>query len=220
MPIASLPGMRERTVTISSSGKTFSLTGWKIGWSCAAPELTAAVRAVHQFVTFAVATPFQHAVASGLAAPDAYYRGLRDDYRSRRDRLCEGLEAAGFEVRRPEGTYFALADMRPLGYEDGRGVLPLARREGRRRRDPGERLHGGRPAAAPGPLRLLQGRRDARRGAAAAAPAQGLNAGHARPRRLRRRVPGDAARRDPRPRARPHRRRAPRRARARRHRSG
>ena len=120
VPIASLPGMRERTVAISSGGKTFSLTGWKIGWACASSELTAAVRAVHQFVTFAVATPFQHAVATGLAAPDSYYAELRDDYLKRRDRMCEGLEAAGFAVRRPEGTYFALADVRPLGCEDGR----------------------------------------------------------------------------------------------------
>jgi N-succinyldiaminopimelate aminotransferase len=118
LPIATLPGMRERTVTISSAGKTFSLTGWKVGWSCAAPELTAAVRAVHQFVTFAVATPFQHAVAAALAAPDAYYERLREDYRARRDRLCTGLAAVGLEVRPPEGTYFALADIRPLGFDD------------------------------------------------------------------------------------------------------
>jgi len=131
VPLATLPGMRERTVTISSGGKTFSLTGWKIGWACAAPALTAAVRAVHQFVTFAVSTPFQHAIAAGLGAPDAYYRGLRDDYRSRRDRLCDGLEAAGFGVRRPEGTYFALADVRPLGFEDGREFcLSLVERVG------------------------------------------------------------------------------------------
>ncbi len=120
VPIASLPGMRERTVSLSSSGKTFSLTGWKIGWSCAAPPLAAAVRAVHQFVTFAVSTPFQHAVATALATSDAYYTALRDDYRTRRDRLCDGLEAAGFDVRRPAGTYFALADVRPLGFEDDR----------------------------------------------------------------------------------------------------
>jgi N-succinyldiaminopimelate aminotransferase len=120
VPIASLPGMRERTVTISSAGKTFSLTGWKIGWSCAAPALADAVRAVHQFVTFAVSTPFQHAVAAALATRDAYYTALRDDYRTRRDRLCDGLEAAGFDVMRPAGTYFALADVRPLGFEDDR----------------------------------------------------------------------------------------------------
>jgi N-succinyldiaminopimelate aminotransferase len=118
VPLASLPGMRERTVTISSAGKTFSLTGWKIGWSVAPPELASAVRAVHQFVTFAVATPLQHAAASALAAPDAYYARLRVDYRARRDRLCEGLAEIGFGVRPPEGTYFALGDIRPLGYDD------------------------------------------------------------------------------------------------------
>ena len=118
VPIASLPGMRERTVTISSAGKTFSLTGWKIGWTCAPPDLAAAVRAVHQFVTFAVATPFQHAAAAALPADDGYYATLRAGYLARRDRLCEGLEDVGFGVRRPEGTYFVLADIRPLGYDD------------------------------------------------------------------------------------------------------
>ena len=118
VPVATLPGMRERTVTISSAGKTFSLTGWKVGWSCAAPELAAAVRAVHQFVTFAVATPLQHAAAAALGAPDEYFTRLRDDYRARRDRLCDGLAEIGFGVRPPEGTYFALADIRPLGYDD------------------------------------------------------------------------------------------------------
>jgi len=118
VPLAALPGMRERTVTISSAGKTFSLTGWKVGWTCASPDLTAAVRAVHQFVTFAVSTPFQHAAATALAAPDSYYRELREGYRSRRDRLCDGLAAVGFGLRPPEGTYFALADIRPLGWDD------------------------------------------------------------------------------------------------------
>jgi len=118
VPIATLPGMRERTVTISSAGKTFSLTGWKVGWTCAPPDLAAAVRAVHQFVTFAVATPFQHAVAAALGTGDGYYAELEEAYRARRDRLCAGLEEVGFGVRRPEGTYFALADIRPLGYDD------------------------------------------------------------------------------------------------------
>jgi N-succinyldiaminopimelate aminotransferase len=118
VPIASLPGMRDRTVTVSSAGKAFSLTGWKIGWTCAAPALAAAVRSVHQFVTFAVATPFQHAMASALKAPDEYYARLRAEYLARRDRLCEGLADVGFAVRRPEGTYFALADIRPLGYDE------------------------------------------------------------------------------------------------------
>jgi N-succinyldiaminopimelate aminotransferase len=118
VPLATLPAMRERTVTISSAGKTFSLTGWKVGWACAAPELSAAVRAVHQFVTFAVATPFQHAIALALRSPDDYYRQLAAEYRARRDRLCAGLAEVGFEVSPPAGTYFALADIRPLGFED------------------------------------------------------------------------------------------------------
>jgi len=116
--LAALPGMRERTVSISSLGKSFSLTGWKIGWASAPPPLTAALRTAHQFVTFCVATPLQHAAAAALAAGDAYFDALLAAYRSRRERLCGGLADAGFEVLRPAGTYFALADIRPLGYED------------------------------------------------------------------------------------------------------
>jgi N-succinyldiaminopimelate aminotransferase len=117
-PLATFPGMRERTLTISSAGKTFSVTGWKIGWACGAPELTQALRAAHQFTTFCIATPLQHAVAEGLAAPDAFYDDLREGYRARRDRLCDGLAALGLNVLRPAGTYFVLADVRPLGFDD------------------------------------------------------------------------------------------------------
>jgi N-succinyldiaminopimelate aminotransferase len=118
VPLAKLPGMRERTVTVSSTGKSFSLTGWKIGYTCAAPPLAAAVRAVHQFVTFSVATPLQRAMAVAFLAPDSYFAQLAADYRARRQRLATGLEAAGFGVLSPEGTYFALADIRPLGEVD------------------------------------------------------------------------------------------------------
>ncbi len=118
VPLAALPGMRERTVMISSSGKTFSLTGWKIGYACAPPALSTAVRSAHQFVTFCTSTPFQHAMARALGADDAYYSAFLAAYRARRDLLCDGLEAAGFEVRRPAGTYFAVADVRPLGFDD------------------------------------------------------------------------------------------------------
>lgn len=118
LPPAALPGMRERTVTISSAGKTFSVTGWKIGWSCAPPELTRALQAAHQFITFCNGTPFQHAVAEALATGDGYYDTLLADYRERRDRLCTGLEEVGFGVHRPAGTYFVLADIRPLGWDD------------------------------------------------------------------------------------------------------
>jgi N-succinyldiaminopimelate aminotransferase len=118
VPLACLPGMRERTVTISSTGKTFSLTGWKIGFTCAPAPLAAAVRTVHQFVTFCIATPFQHAMATALATGDEYFATLHAAYRARRERLCDGLSEAGFDVHAPEGTYFALADIRPLGYSD------------------------------------------------------------------------------------------------------
>ena len=118
VPLASLPGMRDRTVTISSTGKTFSLTGWKIGYTCASAELTSALRTTHQFVTFAVNTPGQHAMAVALSAPDAYYQSFLADYRARRDRLCAGLRDAGLAVTAPAGTYFAVADIRPLGHHD------------------------------------------------------------------------------------------------------
>lgn len=118
VPLATLPGMRDRTVTISSAGKTFSFTGWKIGWTCAAPPLAAAVRAAHQFAIYAVATPFQHAMAAALDAAPDYFQELREGYRSRRDHLCGGLSDVGFEVRSPTGTYFANADIRPLGFDD------------------------------------------------------------------------------------------------------
>ncbi|MCG8455383.1 MAG: aminotransferase class I/II-fold pyridoxal phosphate-dependent enzyme [Holophagales bacterium] len=118
LPIAVLPGMAERTVTISSAGKTFSFTGWKVGWACASPELTSAIRTAHQFVTFSVGSPFQPAIQEALGASDRVYDELLESYRERRDLLCGGLEAAGFAVRVPAGTYFALADIRPLGFTD------------------------------------------------------------------------------------------------------
>jgi aspartate/methionine/tyrosine aminotransferase len=116
--LASLPGMWERTVTLSSLGKTFSLTGWKVGWAVAPPHLTAGVRAAHQFLTFATATPLQHAAAVALSAPPGYYLELRESYRRKRDLLAKGLEQAGFEVYWPEGTYFLLADQRRFGFPD------------------------------------------------------------------------------------------------------
>lgn len=115
IPLATLPGMAERTVTLNSLGKTFSLTGWKIGWAIAPPELTRGVRAAHQFLTFAVATPLQHAAAAALGLPDAYFETLRNDYRARRDLLCAALRDLGLDVAPPQGTYFVMADHTPLG---------------------------------------------------------------------------------------------------------
>ncbi|MFJ6867441.1 pyridoxal phosphate-dependent aminotransferase [Streptomyces termitum] len=119
IPLASLPGMRDRTVTISSAGKTFSFTGWKVGWTTASPALTTAVRSAKQFLTYVSSGPFQYAVAEALRLPDAYFDGLRAELRAKRDLLSDGLERAGFGVHRPAGTYFVTTDIRPLGATDG-----------------------------------------------------------------------------------------------------
>jgi N-succinyldiaminopimelate aminotransferase len=119
VPIGSLPGMAERTVSISSAGKTFSFTGWKVGWVTAAAELVAAVRAVKQFLTFVSGGPFQYAIAQALRMPDAYFTGISADLRVKRDLLCAGLADAGFAVYPPEGTYFVTTDIRPLSDADG-----------------------------------------------------------------------------------------------------
>ena len=119
VPIATLPGMRERTVTISSAAKTFSFTGWKIGWVTGTPELVTAVRTVKQFLTYVTGGPFQYAVAQALALPDAYFAAISEDLRGKRDLLCAGLAEVGFEVYQPAGTYFVTTDIRPLGETDG-----------------------------------------------------------------------------------------------------
>ncbi|MGV9455790.1 pyridoxal phosphate-dependent aminotransferase [Streptomyces sp. NPDC003635] len=119
VPPATFPGMRERTVTIGSAGKTFSFTGWKVGWVTGAPDLLAAVRSAKQYLTYVASGPFQYAVAEALALPDSYFEGLRADMLAKRDLLADGLERAGFTVFRPAGTYFITTDIRPLGESDG-----------------------------------------------------------------------------------------------------
>jgi N-succinyldiaminopimelate aminotransferase len=119
IPVATLPGMRERTVTISSGGKTFSFTGWKVGWVCAPAALVTAVKTAKQFLTYVSSGPFQHAIAVGLAMPDSYFSEFRDEMADKRDRLCAGLSDAGFEVLRPHGTYFATVDIRSFDETDG-----------------------------------------------------------------------------------------------------
>ena len=119
VPIGSLPGMRERTVSISSAGKTFSFTGWKIGWVTASAELVAAVRAVKQFLTFVSGGPFQYAIAEALRMPDEYFAWITADLRRKRDLLCAGLSEVGFLVYPPDGTYFVTTDIGRLGDADG-----------------------------------------------------------------------------------------------------
>jgi N-succinyldiaminopimelate aminotransferase len=111
LPIATLPGMRERTVTISSAGKTFSVTGWKIGWVCAPVPLINAVRTVKQFLTYVSGAPFQPAVAGALGADAGYFTGIAGQLQSQRDLLCDGLATLGFDVIRPQSTYFATVDV-------------------------------------------------------------------------------------------------------------
>lgn len=116
--IATLDGMRERTVVLSSLGKTFSLTGWKIGWSIAPPALTAGVRAAHQFLTFASATPLQRAAAIALGCDDAYFSALQDEYLERRDLMVNELRSAGLAPFVPQGSYFVICDHRSFGFDD------------------------------------------------------------------------------------------------------
>ncbi|MGS0687530.1 pyridoxal phosphate-dependent aminotransferase [Nakamurella sp. GG22] len=119
LPLGTFDGMAERTVTISSAGKTFNTTGWKIGWACGPAPLIAAVRAAKQFLTYVGGAPFQPAIAGALRTEMGWVAGLRDSLQDKRDRLCAGLETAGFGVLRPQGTYFVMTDIRPLGASDG-----------------------------------------------------------------------------------------------------
>jgi N-succinyldiaminopimelate aminotransferase len=131
VPLSTLPGMAARTLTISSAGKTFSVTGWKIGWATGPRPLVAATQTAKQFLTFVSGAPFQPAIAHALGLPDAYFESFRAGLEAKRDRLCAGLEAAGLEVLRPAGTYFVTADIRALGERDGHAFcLALPERAG------------------------------------------------------------------------------------------
>ena len=119
IPIATLPGMWERTVTIGSGGKSFSFTGWKVGWAYGPHELIRAVSAVRQHLSFVSGGPFQYAIAHGLRLPDTYFTEFRQDLARKRDLLSDGLARCGLGVVPSQGTYFVTTDVRPLGYDDG-----------------------------------------------------------------------------------------------------
>ncbi|HEY5231890.1 MAG TPA: aminotransferase class I/II-fold pyridoxal phosphate-dependent enzyme [Galbitalea sp.] len=116
IPIATLPGARERTISISSGGKSFNTTGWKVGWITAPADLLSAILAVKQFLTYVNAAPFQPAIAVGLGLPDSYFRHAAGVLQGKRDLLAAGLERVGFTVTHPQGGYFVLADAAPLGF--------------------------------------------------------------------------------------------------------
>ena len=119
VPLATLPGMRTRTLRISSAGKTYSATGWKIGWALGPAELITSVLQVKQFLTFVSGAPFQPAVARALAEGDEWVARSRQSHQDKRDRLAEGLRSVGLDPVIPRGTYFLTTDVRPLGYADG-----------------------------------------------------------------------------------------------------
>ena len=119
VPIATLPGMAERTLTISSGGKTFSFTGWKIGWATGPAELVRAMIGAKQFLTYTSGSPLQPAIAHALGADDSYFDAFTARLQAQRDQLCDGLASIGLDVFVPEGTYFATTDIRPLGFDDG-----------------------------------------------------------------------------------------------------
>ncbi len=121
--MATLPGMWERTLTLSSIGKSFSVTGWKTGWAIGPDHLTAGVRAAHQFLTFTTPNPMQYGSAAALDVSDDYYTELVAGYRRRRDLLVSGLESIGFGVNVPEGAYYVLADHSPFGLGDDVGFV-------------------------------------------------------------------------------------------------
>ncbi|MCE3245514.1 MAG: aminotransferase, partial [Arthrobacter sp.] len=125
IPVATLPGAAGRTVTISSAGKTFSFTGWKVGWLSGPEDLVSAVRTVKQFLTYSSGTPFQSAIATGLGLPDTFYEDIALTLAKKRDILSDGLRAAGLDVFTPQGTYFVNVDTSPLGISDS---VELARR--------------------------------------------------------------------------------------------
>ena len=113
-----IPGMRDRTITINSMSKTYAVTGWRVGWVLASPDLSHSIRKVHDFLTVGAAAPLQHAGATALALPDEYYTAMAKDYSARRDQMLEVLEGAGFKCYRPRGAYYIMTDIRQFGYPD------------------------------------------------------------------------------------------------------
>jgi aspartate/methionine/tyrosine aminotransferase len=116
--MATLPGMEDRTITISGASKTYSVTGWRVGWLIAPPNLSAGIRKVHDFLTVGAAHPLQVAVAAALGFPDSFYDSLREEYRERRDVITAGLSEIGFEVRAPAGAYYVMAGIGRFGFDD------------------------------------------------------------------------------------------------------
>ena len=121
IPIATIPGMEDRTVTVSALSKTYAVTGWRVGWAIAPPELTDGIRKVHDFLTVGAPTPLQHAGAVALSLPDGYYEAIAHEYAERRRLMMRLLEESGFEARPPRGAYYVMASFPRLGFDDDVG---------------------------------------------------------------------------------------------------
>ncbi len=177
VPLATLPGMFERTVTISSSGKTFSFTGWKIGWATGPADLVAAVEGAKNWLSYSSGAPFQPAIAQALDHEAAFHEQLREDLQKKRDYLCGALDALGLEVHVPQGTYFVTTDVSSLGPRRRDGVLRRDGRAGQGGRHPQPGVLRGRlgRGSPPDPLGVLQGagRAGGRDAAAAVTPTCG-----------------------------------------------
>ena len=131
LSLGSLPGMEDRTVTLSGLGKTYAVTGWRVGWATAAPPLTSLIRKVHDYLTICAPTAFQDAGCSALALPDSYYEGMRRKYTARRKLLLDALTDSGLSFTMPEGAYYVMVDAAPLGWKDDYAFIDfLARRVG------------------------------------------------------------------------------------------
>jgi aminotransferase len=129
--LGSLPGMEDRTVTLSGLGKSYAVTGWRVGWAVAAAPLTSRIRKVHDYLTICAPAPFQEAGRTALALPESYYERLRRAYAARRAILLGALQQAGFGFTPPQGAYYVMADAAPLGWRDDRAFVEfLARRSG------------------------------------------------------------------------------------------
>ncbi len=118
IPIMQIPGMRDRTLLVNSMSKTYSVTGWRVGWVLASPDLTDSVRKVHDFLTVGAAAPLQQAGALALSLPDEYYTKLASDYTARRDAMEKVLEGAGFRCFHPRGAYYIMTDISGFGFAD------------------------------------------------------------------------------------------------------
>ena len=176
IPLATLPGMRERTVAVNALSKTYSVTGWRVGWVIAPPHLTNGIRKVHDFLTVGAAAPLQAAGAVALGLPDDYYTALADGYRERRDVLVPALETAGFRTWQPDGAYYVMTDITGLDRCRRRDLRPPARRVAGRGRGAGlVVLLAAGARSLEGPLRLPEEARDAPRGRRSARAGHGLN---------------------------------------------